>query len=81
MDIRRVRGKPAYAYFGAHGKLHETFEPWSSAKFMAASATMARSFGQRVSRMLGPPAADVDVLFYGKQDAAKVGGMSAWRIE
>ena len=27
IDIRRVRGKPAYAYFGAHGKLHETFEP------------------------------------------------------
>jgi hypothetical protein len=42
IDIRRVNGKPSYAYFGAMDKSHETYEPWSSAKFMAASAAMGR---------------------------------------
>lgn len=42
IDIRRVNGKPAYAYYGANGNRHTTYEPWSSAKFMAASAAMSR---------------------------------------
>ena len=42
IDIRRVGGKPAYAYYGAHGRAHSTYEPWSSAKFEAASAAMAK---------------------------------------
>ena len=54
IDIRRVNGKPAYAYFGAHGKIHETYEPWSSAKFMAASAAMARVRAVSQSKVGGP---------------------------
>ncbi len=57
IDIRRVEGKPAYAYFGAHGLVHETYEPWSSAKIMAASAAMARVRGQSDARVGGPASA------------------------
>ncbi len=42
IDIRRVNGKPAYAYYGANGDRHATYDPWSSSKFIAASAAMGR---------------------------------------
>jgi len=54
IDVRRVGGRPAYAYFGAHGLVHDTYEPWSSAKIIAASAAMARVRAATDARVGGP---------------------------
>ena len=54
IDVRRVGGRPAYAYFGAHGLAHDPYEPWSSAKIMAASAAMARVRAETEARVGGP---------------------------
>jgi hypothetical protein len=53
IDIRRVNGKPSYAYYGAMNKLHDVYEPWSSAKFMAASAAMGRARAMSQSKVGG----------------------------
>jgi hypothetical protein len=42
VDVRRVGGVPAYAYFGNGGTAHDVYEPWSASKFQAASAALAR---------------------------------------
>lgn len=42
IDIRRVLGVPHYLYL-SNGRHSELFEPWSSAKFLAASAAMTRA--------------------------------------
>lgn len=54
VDVRLVNGEPAFAYLGANGKLHETFEPWSSAKLVAASAAMARVRRDSAGAVGGP---------------------------
>jgi hypothetical protein len=62
IDIRRVAGKPAYAYYGAHDKIHETYEPWSSAKFIAASSAMARARVLSQSKVGGPARASAGAV-------------------
>ncbi len=42
IDIRRVAGKPYY-YYLSNGKQNNTYEPWSSSKFMAAAAAGVRA--------------------------------------
>lgn len=74
IDIRRVNGKPAYAYFGAHGKIHETYEPWSSAKFMAASAAMARVRAVSQSKVGGPSNVAVGPASPARTSALRGGG-------
>lgn len=62
IDIRRVGGRPAYAYFGAHGLAHDTYEPWSSAKIMAASAAMARARVATDGQVGGPASVSVGTI-------------------
>lgn len=42
IDIRRVKGEPAYLYLGNKGNQNDIYEPWSASKILAVSAAISK---------------------------------------
>ncbi|MDB2447027.1 hypothetical protein N9W79_00210 [bacterium] len=43
IDIIRIKGKPHFFYYGNHNRQETPYEPWSSAKLLAASAAVSKA--------------------------------------